>query len=123
MGRAVRWVHRAQVSRVGGPVGGVLETGWAAGGGPVSTRTATVTPGWAFSPWSVERLLRASWPVRRAPSGAGSVRLEVTRSGDVVHGEDYGAASPAVLGRAAEAVGDSHLVSYLPGVAVCLTPA
>ena len=32
--------------------------------------------------------------MRRAPSGAGSVRLEVTRSGDVVHGEDYGAASP-----------------------------
>ena len=49
------------------------------------------------------------------------MRLEVTRSGDVVHGEDYGAASPAVLGRAAEAVGDSHLVSYLPGVAGCLT--
>ena len=59
--------------------------------------------------------------MRRAPSGAGLVRLEVTRSGDVVHGEDYGAASPAVLGRAAEAVRDSHLVSYLPGVAGCLT--
>ena len=59
--------------------------------------------------------------MRRAPSGADSVRLEVTRSGDVVYGEDYGAASPAVLGRAAEALGDSHLVSYLPGVAGCLT--
>ena len=58
--------------------------------------------------------------MRRAPSGAGSVRLEVTRSGDVVYGEDYGAASPAVLGRAEEALGDSHLVSYLPGVAGCL---
>ena len=56
----------------------------------------------------------------RAPSGAGSVRLEVSRSGDVVYGEDYGAASPAVLGRAEEAFGDSHLVSYLPGVAGCL---
>ena len=31
-----------------------------AGGGPVSTRTVTVAPGWAFSPWSVKRLLRAS---------------------------------------------------------------
>ena len=49
------------------------------------------------------------------------MRLEVTRGGDVVYGEDYGAASPAVLGRAAEALGDSHLVSYLPGVAGCLT--
>ena len=28
VGRAVRWVHRAQVSRVGGLVGDVLETGW-----------------------------------------------------------------------------------------------
>ena len=58
--------------------------------------------------------------MRRAPSGAGSVCLEVARSGDVVYGEDYGAASPAVLGCAAEALGDSHLVSYLPGVAGCL---
>ena len=48
------------------------------------------------------------------------MRLEVTRGGDAVYGEDYGAASPAVLGRAAEALGDSHLVSYLPGVAGCL---
>jgi len=46
--------------------------------------------------------------------------LEVARGGDVVYGEDYGAASPAVLGRAEEAFGDSHLVSYLPGVAGCL---
>ena len=58
--------------------------------------------------------------MRRAPPGAGSVCLEVARSGDVVYSEDYGAASPAVLGRAAEALGDSHLVSYLPGVASCL---
>ena len=28
VGRAVRWVHRAQVSRVGGLVGDVLEAGW-----------------------------------------------------------------------------------------------
>ena len=28
-----------------------------------------------------------------------------------MYGEDYGAASPAVLGRAAEALGNSHLVS------------
>ena len=48
------------------------------------------------------------------------MRLEVTRGGDAVYGEDYGAASPAVLGRAAEALGDSHLVCYLPGVAGCL---
>ena len=59
--------------------------------------------------------------MRRAPPGAGSVCLEVARSGDVVYSEDHGAASPAVLGRAAEALGDSHLVSYLPGVASCLT--
>ena len=59
--------------------------------------------------------------MRRAPSGAGSVRLEVTHGGDAVYGEDYGAASPAVLGCAAEALGDSHLVSYLPCVASCLT--
>ena len=59
--------------------------------------------------------------MRRAPSGAArAVRLEVARGGDVVYGEDYGAASPAVLGRAEEAFGDSHLVSYLPGVAGCL---
>ena len=59
--------------------------------------------------------------MRRAPSGAGSVRLEVTHGGDVVYGEDDGAASPAVLGCAAEALGDGHLVSYLPCVASCLT--
>ena len=42
--------------------------------------------------------------MRRAPSGvARSVRLEVARGGDVVYGEDYGAASSAVLGRAEEA--------------------
>jgi hypothetical protein len=36
--------------------------------------------------------------VRRAPSGAArSVRLEVARGGDVVYGEDYGAAPSAVL--------------------------
>jgi len=59
--------------------------------------------------------------VRRAPSGAArAVRLEVTRGGDVVHGKDYRAASPAVLGCAEEAFGDSHLVSYLPGVAGCM---
>ena len=28
-----------------------------AGGGPASTLRVTVTPGWAFSPWSVEMLL------------------------------------------------------------------
>ena len=44
-------------------------------------------------------------PVRRAPSGAArSVRLEVTHGGDVVDGEDYGAAPPAVLGCAEEAL-------------------
>ena len=37
-----------------------------------------------------------------------------------LYGEEYGSASPAVLGCAAEALGDSHLVSYLPGVAGCL---
>ena len=58
--------------------------------------------------------------MRRAPPGAGSVCLEVTRGGDIVYGEEYGSASPAVLGCAAEALGDSHLVSYLPGVAGCL---
>ena len=59
--------------------------------------------------------------MRRAPSGAArSVRLEVTRGGDVVDGEDYGAAPPAVLGCAEEALCDSHLVSYLPGVAGCM---
>ena len=58
--------------------------------------------------------------MRRAPSGAGLVRLEVTRSGDVVHGEDYGAASSAVLSCAEEAFGNSHLVSHLPGVTGCL---
>ena len=56
--------------------------------------------------------------MRRAPSGAArAVRLEVTRGGDVVYGEDYGAAPSAVLGRAEEAFGDGHLVSDLPGVA------
>ena len=55
--------------------------------------------------------------MRRAPSGADSVRLEVTRSGDVVYGEDYGAASSAVLSRAEEAFGGGYLVSNLPGVA------
>ena len=50
--------------------------------------------------------------MRRAPTGAGLVRLEVTHGGDAVYGEDYGAASPAVLGCAAEALGDGHLVSY-----------
>ena len=55
--------------------------------------------------------------MRRAPSGAArSVRLEVARGGDVVYGEGYGAAPSAVLGRAEEAFGDGHLVSYLPGV-------
>ena len=49
------------------------------------------------------------------------MRLEITHGGDVVYGEDYGAASPAVLGCAAEALGDGHLVSYLPCVASCLT--
>ena len=59
--------------------------------------------------------------MRRAPSGvARSVRLEVARGGDVVYGEDYGAASSAVLGRAEEAFGDGHLVGDLPGVAGCL---
>ena len=50
--------------------------------------------------------------MRRALSGAGPVRLEVTYGGDAVYGEDYGAAPPAVLGCAAEALGDSHLVSF-----------
>ena len=60
--------------------------------------------------------------MRRAPSGAArSVRLEVARGGDVVYGEGYRAAPSAVLGRAEEAFGDGHLVSYLPGVAGCLT--
>ena len=45
------------------------------------------------------------------------MRLEVTRGGDVVHGEDYGAASSVVLSRAEEAFGDGHLVSDLPGMA------
>ena len=59
--------------------------------------------------------------MRRAPSGAARpARLEVTRGGDVVYREDYGAASPSVLSCAEEAFGDSHLVSYLPGVAGCL---
>ena len=59
--------------------------------------------------------------MRRAPSGvARSVRLEVARGGDVVYGEDYGAASSAVLGRAEEAFGDGHLVGDLLGVAGCL---
>ena len=45
--------------------------------------------------------------MRRAPSGAARpVRLEVARGGDVVHGEDDGAAPSAVLGRAEEAFGD-----------------
>ena len=56
--------------------------------------------------------------MRRAPSRAArSVRLEVTRGGDVVHGEDYRAAPSVVLSRAEEAFGDGHLVSNLPGVA------
>ena len=56
--------------------------------------------------------------MRRAPSGgARTVRLEVARGGDVVYGEDYGAAPSAVLGRAEEAFGDGHLVGDLPGVA------
>ena len=60
--------------------------------------------------------------MRRAPSGAARpARLEVTRDGDVVYGEDYRAAPPAVLGCAAEALGYSYLVSHLPGVASCLT--
>ena len=54
--------------------------------------------------------------MRRAPSRAArSVRLEVTRGGDVVHGEDYRAAPSVVLSRAEEAFGDGHLVSDLPG--------
>ena len=48
------------------------------------------------------------------------MRLEVARGGDVVYGEDYGAAPSAVLGRAEEAFGDGHLVGDLPGVAGCL---
>ena len=60
--------------------------------------------------------------MRRAPSGgARTVRLEVARGGDVVYGEGDRAAPSAVLGRAEEAFGDGHLVSYLPGVAGCLT--
>ena len=56
--------------------------------------------------------------MRRAPSRAArSVRLEVPRGGDVVHGEDYRAAPSVVLSRAEEAFGDGHLVSNLPGVA------
>ena len=52
--------------------------------------------------------------MRRAPSGAArSVRLEVTRGGDVVHGEDYGAAPSVVLSRAEEAFGGGYLVSNL----------
>ena len=59
--------------------------------------------------------------MRRAPSGgARTVRLEVARGGDVVYGEGDRAAPSAVLGRAEEAFGDGHLVSYLPGVAGCL---
>ena len=55
--------------------------------------------------------------MRRAPSGAArTVRLEVTRGGDVVHGEDYRAASSVVLSRAEEAFGGGYLVSNLPGV-------
>ena len=58
-------------------------------------------------------------PQRGSPGGRSdrSVRLEVTRGGDVVHGEDYRAASSVVLSRAEEAFGDGHLVSDLPGVA------
>ena len=38
-------------------------------------------------------LAHSSSSARRAPSSAArSVRLEVTRGGDVVYGEDYGAA-------------------------------
>ena len=33
--------------------------------------------------------------MRRASSGAGPVRLEIAHGGDVVYGEDYGAASSA----------------------------
>ena len=63
-------------------------------------------------------LAHSSSSARRAPSSAArSVRLEVTRGGDVVYGEDYGAASSAVLSRAEEAFGGGYLVSNLPGVA------
>ena len=41
--------------------------------------------------------------------------LEVPRGGDVVHGDDYRAAPSVVLCRAEEALGDGHLVDYLPG--------
>ena len=63
-------------------------------------------------------LAHSSSSARRAPSSAArSVRLEVTRGGDVVHGEDYGAAPSVVLSRAEEAFGGGYLVSNLPGVA------
>ena len=87
-----------------------------AGGGPASARTVTVTPGWAFNLWSVERLLRASRPCdvrRRALLALCAWTLEVTRGGDVVHGEDYGAAPSVVLSRAEEAFGGGYLVSNL----------
>ena len=40
-----------------------------------------------------------------------------------MYGEDYRAAPPAVLGCTDEALGDSDLVGYLPGVAGCLARA
>ena len=64
-----------------------------AGGGPVSTLRVMVTPGWAFSPWSVEMLLRAScvdatclaWGCSLGAIADWSV--SPSRGGDVVYGE------------------------------------
>jgi hypothetical protein len=59
--------------------------------------------------------------VRRSARWAGRLgRLEVSGRGDIVHGEDYRAAPPPVLGGADEALGNRDLVGCLPCVAGCL---
>ena len=59
--------------------------------------------------------------VRRTARWSGRLgRLEVSGGGDVVHGKDYRAAPPPVLGGADQAFGHSDLVGGLPGVAGCL---
>jgi hypothetical protein len=52
---------------------------------------------------------------RASPGVARSGRLEVSRGGDVVYGEDYRAAPPAVWWAALmrPLLGDSHLVGLL----------